>query len=71
MLYGLKKAPIVWYGRIDGSLMSLGLTKSKADSNLYYKVHGDGLMILLLYPDDISLKGEDKPINECKKKLAT
>ena len=50
--------------------MSLVFTKSKADSNLYYKVEGDGLMILLLYVDDIFLIGEDKPINECKKKLS-
>ena len=28
-LYGLNKAPIAWYGRIDGFLMRLGFTKSK------------------------------------------
>ena len=50
--------------------MILGFTKSKADSNLYYKVEDDGLMILLLYVDDLFLTSEDKPINECKKKLA-
>ena len=49
--------------------MSLGFTKSETNSNLYYKVEGDGLMILLLYIDDISLIGEDNPINECKKKI--
>ena len=37
-LYGLKEAPRIWYGRIDSLLSSLGFTKSKADSNLYYKV---------------------------------
>ena len=37
-LYGLKQAPRTWYGRIDSFLMSLGFTKSKADSNPYYKV---------------------------------
>ena len=50
--------------------MSFGFTKSKADSNLYYKVEDDGLMILLLYVDDLFLIREDNPINECKKKLA-
>ena len=49
--------------------MSLGFTKSKVDSNLYYKVEGDGIMILLLYVYDLFLAGEDKAINECKKKL--
>ena len=38
--------------------MSLGFTKSKADSNLYYKVVDDRIMILLIYVDDILLKGE-------------
>ena len=37
-LYGLKQEPRTWYGRIDSFLSSLGFTKSKAYSNLYYKV---------------------------------
>jgi hypothetical protein len=37
-LYGLKQAPRAWYGRIDSFLTSLGFTKSKEDSNLYFKV---------------------------------
>ena len=51
--------------------MSLGFSKSKADSNLYYKVDDDEIMILLLYVDDLFLTGEDKPINGCKKNLTT
>ena len=39
-LYGLKHAPMTWYDMIDNFLMSLGFTKSKADSNLYFKVEG-------------------------------
>ena len=37
-LYGLKQAPKAWYGCIDSFLMSLGFTKSKVDSNLYFKI---------------------------------
>ena len=48
--------------------MSLGFTKSKVDSNLYYKIEDDGIMILLLYVDDLFLMGEDKPIIECNNK---
>ena len=36
-LYGLKQAPRTWYGRIDSFLSSLGFTKSKANSNLYFE----------------------------------
>ena len=70
-MYGLKQAPRAWYGRIDVFLMNLGFTKSKVDSNLYYKVVDDGLMILLLYVDDVFFIGEEKLISDCKKKLAT
>ena len=70
-LYGLKQAPRVWYGRIDGFIMNLGFTKSKKKSNLYYKVVDDGIMILLLYVDDLFFMGEENLINKCKKKLAT
>ena len=36
-LYGLKKALRTWYDMMDNFLMSLGFTKSKEDSNLYFK----------------------------------
>ena len=50
--------------------MSLGSTKSKEDSNLYYNIEYDEIMILLLYVYVILLTGEDNPIIECKKNLA-
>ena len=69
-LYGLKQAARTWYGIIDSFMMSLGFIKSKADSNLYYKVVDDGPVILLLYVDDLFLIGNEKLITECKKQLA-
>jgi hypothetical protein len=68
-LYGLKQAPRACYGRIDSFLTSLGFTKSKADSNLYFKVMNDEPIILLLYVDDLFLTEEEKLITKCKKKL--
>ena len=50
-------------------LMSVGFTKSREHSNLYYKVDEDGILILLLYVDDLFFTGEDKSIIECKKRL--
>ena len=70
-LYVLKQAPRAWYGRIDGFPMNLGFTKNKVDSNLYYKFKNDGIMILLLYVDDIFLTGKENIINGCKKNIAT
>ena len=49
----------------------MGFTKSKADSNLYYKVEDGNPMILLLYVDDLFLTGMDGLIADAKRKLAT
>ena len=49
--------------------MSLDFTKSKEDFNLCYKVEDDGIMILLLYVDDLFLTRKEKLIIECKKNL--
>jgi hypothetical protein len=54
-LYGLKKAPREWYGRIDKFLTSLGFINNNANPNIYFKVVDDGLVILLLYMDDLFL----------------
>ena len=70
-LYGLNQSLRAWYGRIDGFLMNLGITKRKANYNLYYKVEDDEIMILLLYADDLFLTGKEILINECKKRLTT
>ena len=70
-LYGLKQDPKAWYGRIDSFLTSLGFTKSKADSNIYFKIMDNELVILLLYVDDLFLSGEEKLIAECKHRLVT
>jgi hypothetical protein len=69
-LYGLKQAPKAWYGDIDSFLTSLGFTKSKVDSNLYFKVMNDKPVILLLYVDDLFLTEEENIITECKKRFA-
>jgi hypothetical protein len=69
-LHGLKQAPRAWYGSIDSFLMIFGFTKSKADSNLYYKVVDGGPVILLLYVDDLFLIGDDNLITKSKRKLA-
>jgi hypothetical protein len=67
----LKQTPRAWYGRIDSFLTSLGFTKSKVDSNIYFKVMNDKSVMLLLYVDNLFLPDEEKLITECKKKLTT
>ena len=69
-LYGLKQAPKTCYDRIDSFLYSLGFTKSKADSNLYYKVEDGNPVMLLLCVDDLFVTGMDGLISDMKRKLA-
>jgi hypothetical protein len=49
--------------------MILGFTKSKVDSNLYFKVMNDEPVIFMLYVDELFLIGEETLIIDCKKKL--
>ena len=70
-LYKLKQTPRTWYDRMDSFLTSLGFTKSKADSNLYYKVEEGNPVILLLYVDDLFVIGVDELIADTNRKLAT
>ena len=60
---------MTWYEKIDGFLSSLGFTKTKADSNHYYKVEDGNPMILLLYVDDLFVTGMDGLISDTKRKL--
>ena len=66
----MKQAPRTWYARMDSFLMSLGFTKSKADSNLYFKVEDKIPMILLLYVNDLFLTGNEELITDTRRRLA-
>ena len=65
----MKQTPRTWYSRIDSFLNSLGFTKSKADSNLYFKVKGEIPVMLLLYVDDMFMKGKDELIKDARRRL--
>ena len=68
--YGLKQAPRVLYKRVDNYLMKLGYSKNEADSNLYFKIDGDDMIILVLYVDSL-ITGEEHLIKKCKQELTT
>ena len=48
----------------------MAFTKSKADSNLYYKVEYGNPVMLPLYVDDLFVTGTDGLIADTKRKLA-
>eukprot|EP00253_Pinus_taeda_P004674 PITA_04674 len=56
--------------RIDSYFTGLGFTKSEADGNLYHIIVDGKLLIIVLYVDDLILKGDEQLIKSCKEDLA-
>ena len=48
---------------MDRLLITLGFTKSKVDSNLYFKVEGGIPVMLLLYVNDLFLTEKRNSLN--------
>ena len=56
---------------MDSFLTSLIFTKSKVDSNLYFKVEGGIPVMLRLYVNDMFMTGEYKIIKYARRILGT
>ena len=59
-LYGLKQEPRTWYARLDNYLEKLGFAKCTTYSNLYLKEFENGLLIIVIFVDDIIFRGNDE-----------
>lgn len=62
-LYGLKKSPRQWKKALHTLLVSLGLTQSKFDPTLYFKIQ-DGKLVcaVAFHVDDLAIIGEESVI---------
>ena len=58
--YGLKQAPYCWYAKIYAFLASKGLLNSPTKSTLYIKKDEGGILIIILYVDDMLLTGNNE-----------
>lgn len=58
-LYGLKQPPRAWYARLDRYLTQQGFNKDSIDNNLYFKVEGNKILIVVVYVDDIIFRGNE------------
>ena len=54
---------------MDNLLTTLGFTRSKVDSNLYFKVEDGRPVILLLYVDSLFLTGKEELIRDARKRF--
>ena len=60
--YGLKQALRAWFEWFTSHLLTLGFTASIADASLFVLKQGSFIVYLLLYVDDIIIKGSDSTV---------
>lgn len=56
-IYGLKQPPRAWFQQFSGFLLHYGFLCSRAHSSMFLFRSSAGIMVLLLYVDDIILTG--------------
>ncbi|GJU52190.1 retrovirus-related pol polyprotein from transposon TNT 1-94 [Tanacetum coccineum] len=52
-LYGLKQAPRAWYDELFNFLVSKGFSKGSIDPTLFITKHGEDILLVQIYVDDI------------------
>ena len=58
-LYGLKQAPQAWFEKFRSTILSFSFTQSQYDSSLFFHTSASGIVLLLVYVDDIIITGID------------
>ena len=58
-LYGLKQAPRAWFAKFSTIVERFGFTASSYDSALFIRRTDQGIILLLLYVDDMIITGDD------------
>ncbi|KAL0667809.1 hypothetical protein Bca4012_030513 [Brassica carinata] len=59
-IYGLKQSPRAWYHKLSTTLNGRGFVKSEADHTLFTLTSKQGIVVILVYVDDIIITGSDK-----------
>jgi transposase InsO family protein len=59
-IYGLKQSPRAWFDKFSKAVVSHGMTRSQADHSVFFKKTRTGIVILVVYVDDIVITGSDK-----------
>ena len=58
-LYGLKQNPRSWFGKFSEVIEKFGMQKSKSDHFIFYRNSQAGIILLVVYLDDIIITGND------------
>ena len=58
-MYGLKRSPRAWLGKFSQTVEKFGMQKSKSDHSVFYRNFNYGIILLVVYVDDIVITGSD------------
>ena len=59
-IYGLKQSPRAWYRKLSTTLNGRGFRKSELDHTLFTLTGPSGIIVILVYVDDLIITGSDK-----------
>ncbi|GJU07235.1 retrovirus-related pol polyprotein from transposon TNT 1-94 [Tanacetum coccineum] len=68
-LYGLKQAPRAWYDELSNFLVSKGFLKGSIDPTLFITKHGEDILLVQIYVDDIIFGSTNPKLSKCFRKL--
>ena len=58
-LYGLKQCPHAWFGKFIQAVEEFDMQKSKSGHSVFYGNSSSGIILLVVYVDDIIIAGSD------------
>ncbi|GJT15093.1 retrovirus-related pol polyprotein from transposon TNT 1-94 [Tanacetum coccineum] len=64
-LYGLKQAPRAWYDKLSSFLIKHGFTKGIIDPTLFTRRHGEDILLVQVYVDDIIFGSTNPDFSKC------
>nr|GEW82691.1 retrovirus-related Pol polyprotein from transposon TNT 1-94 [Tanacetum cinerariifolium] len=68
-LYGLKQAPRAWYDELSTFLVSKGFSKGSIDLTLFISKHGEDILLVQIYVDDIIFGSTNPKLSKQFEKL--
>nr|GEU45029.1 putative ribonuclease H-like domain-containing protein [Tanacetum cinerariifolium] len=68
-LYGLKQAPGAWYDELSNFLVSKGFSKGSIDLTLFTTKHGEDILLVQIYVDDIIFGSTNSKLSKRFEKL--
>jgi hypothetical protein len=69
-IYGLKQSSRAWYKELDAFLRSIGFKCCESDASVYVQLFDDGIVIVVVYVDDLLIAASRHLLQGIKDKLS-